>query len=107
MRCRYVTPDGASSPNGQISGAAHGAAPLPAAYELHYLDLGSWLQYGVGPTGLFDYPAVEFYRDARGVQPELFDESQDGLSFGGCAGFAVEDDLYGHRSVDTLVLQPL
>jgi hypothetical protein len=37
----------------------------------------------------------------------LFDESQDGLSFGGCAGFAVEDDLYGHRSVDTLVLQPL
>jgi hypothetical protein len=80
---------------------------LAAAHELHNFDLGSWLQYSIGPTGLFDDPAVEFHRDPRWVQPELFEQSQDRLPFWSRAGFAVQDDLYGHASVDTLVLQPL
>jgi hypothetical protein len=83
----------------------HGASA--AAHELHNFDLGAGLQYSIGPVGLFDDPAVEFHRDARGVQPELFEQSQDRLSLGGRAGFAVQDDLYDHASVDTLVLQPL
>ena len=80
---------------------------LTAAHKLHYFDLSARMQNRIGPPRLLDDPAVEFDRDPRRVQAELFDEPEHSLSLGGCAGFAVEDDLYEHRSVDTLVLQPL
>jgi len=72
---------------GQRMALPHGASA--AAHELHNFDLRSWLQYSIGPAGLFDDPAVELDGDPRGVQAELFEQSQDRLSLRGRAGFAV------------------
>ena len=70
---------------------------LSAANELHDLDLGSRTQSGLTPERLFDDLPIKLYGNALGVDFQLFEKSEDGLSFGRGMRFAVyyDGDCHG------------
>ena len=69
---------------------------LPAADELYDFQLGAGIEDCRRPTRLLDDAAVQFDRHPGGVEPQLLQESENGLPLRCGAYFAVYDNLNGH-----------
>jgi hypothetical protein len=59
-------------------------------------ELGSGAKVRSGPFGLADQAAVEFDGDAGGVNFQLLEQTEYGLTIIGSSQFAVHCDLDGH-----------
>jgi len=69
---------------------------LTAADELHNFDLRTGPEDGRGPVRLLDDVAVQFDRDTRGIQIQLAEKAEDGLTLGGRLRLAVHHDVDRH-----------
>ena len=69
---------------------------LAAADELHDFDLRARLEDGRGPVRLLDDAAIQFDGHTRGVQIQLAEKAEDGLTLGSGLRLAVHHDVDGH-----------